>query len=724
MARRRVSTLLAEKGLSDDRSIDLEPLMEIRNALDYEIQCSPNRPEREALQADLTSLYSPHNHNSTAPSCPKRVSADRVLRYGLVPRQLARDYFIEVLRRQGMGRDQARLRVVAALSGCGAGKVNQSLSINTFLRVGKRLGLHEKQSLDSTIRAFVERAKRLDSVAHAQDSAWRRDLVRKAGFGPAGDFLVIEGEDGSSRLLPRPQLPLPGHKQVSCNDDELWLIEMRVGRHHRVRMTGDMIKRMQRYIARNKRKIGLAAVTAVVTSVVTGLLSGGIATAFYLAFSVFSTTMVFGARHIGGQLQSWRHRRRIRQYDKSCESDRAAHRLDLTESLSYLVQEKNLVESLGAFANLKDELRHLDKLRGKAHLSAKEQILFRRHQVLQQLRSTQLQSAFTNVERLLVETVGEISHYEQLFEKEFETLWQPFETDVSESERHAIFMEAAKKSIKTVSFGRVTQKRLRQWLHMDEKGDSVRGSDRVLRQALANLPALSPDQKAISGAKANSYWLGGNVAGAAKQTLALVGSFVKDAVLSHAPSPKDFLKDIAVHGRVPVKLELSPLTLASACVHWLSSVVGGQALETLNNRLNRVRVRRAIRRAQDSQGEALPFDADRGDVDSEDWRAIRRESVKGVKKLFKQLSALREQHRKIAKALSTLCTPEAARSPARADLVERAGLILQRKALEHEIQAILTGALGHFAHEIVRGEQLQRQLLEDIEKEIPSSKPA
>ncbi len=731
-----VKVLLEVKCLKGDKDVDLEHLMEMRNALE---QMAAEHQRR--VQKVVPTKHIPKGPRITGGiTCTVSVTADHVLEHGTASRQVVREYFIRELRRLGIPRNQARERVVAVLEQKGMNGCGTQLPLSCFLEVARALELNKHHKVGEVVKAYLGLVDQLHAAQVDMPREQRVQMLEHAGVCPEDTYVTGQDCEGVVRVIECPELEKPKETLTyTCNEDELWLIQTRVDRSFRIRITKDLLKRIQRYAACNKRKILVDTVTRILTAVVLGTVSGGIMGAVYLGTSTVSSLCMTGVDFASGLFNFWKGGRSVIKYDENCETCELEDedlRKSLYEGLCTLTGEKGLTDAFNAYANLQDDMKGLEELKGKANVSAAGQIRFRRHQVLQQLRTAQLGEALMNMDRLVVQTVTDISKYEAEFEEAFDQLWEPFAHDeenggISSEHRLKVF----RKAIRNMKDLPVSAKEdHRNWLkELSLGGDNVkdsvdsslnwrRHSDMVLNEAFGKLKPLPPEELRVSALMAKLNWTRNNMLAAAGHTVIVIAHFLWTNLTWNlgkvgSSAFRWFVKDVA-----PRKADLTPVPTATIVVYWIASFFGNKISEVCNNRLNRLRMKKVVESRKNEEGEDLAFDAEVTKLTTEDWRAMRRESQLNMQKFSKTLIALRGEHLRILEEIKKCqqsAGEDAGQSPKMRmsddELVQRATLILRRKYLEQEIQGLLSGSVGRFFQEAIRGELTQRQLLEDVE---------
>ena len=724
-ALREVNLLQNRHHLHQDRDIDLERMMEMRRRVDglvgrYSRKVGRTKPWSwmPAASATETRKASGKEKGKTGLSGKVReVSVQALVDQGRASRQVVRDYFIQELRRQGVGRVAARERVVALLN-------THNITPGTFLPVSRFIGLAEELKLFPNVRTgqvvqdYLRLVDQIDRTAPVASGEKTASLLEKSGV-KAGQGVVI-GVDGKREMMviERPLLDVPqAASGYQCNEDEIWLITQRVERSWVFRWTKDMVKAVQSKVARNKRGIAVELVARLSTAVVTGVSTGGIGGAMYLLASAASLPVIFGVEQVIGHLLGRFHGYRIKRFDDKGRPDTKSARNTLYDSIAYVTAEQTLTDSLNAFSNLQDDLKGLKQLQGRANLSAKEQIRYRRFQVMQQLRSSQLGEKFSNLDRFMVEAVSDISRFEDDFEKKFPQLWALLETEGEDAltplERVELFNKAANQ-LKSDGLVQIAKEKRHEWLSDLVQGEgSRRASDKALLDVVRDIKPLSKKEQRVNAVACNTNWLARKTIDTAIYGSKLVGHFIfTNLVEGGLKSMKAGVRWFLL-GVLPRKFDYLPIPTASLCVYWVTSFLGGKMMDRFNDALNRIRSSKVIATRRDEKGDEVPFDEKVVQLKAEDWRALRRESKKGLQKLADTLKALHREHKELDKKLRTL-TDTANLLMDREEMRMRAAmLILRRKHLEQQVQKLMAGVVGTFYQETVRSEWELRQALDD-----------
>ncbi len=750
---------LQEKAFLElNECIGLESLMEMRNGIDRHVAQGQRKVSKvEGGPARFTSV--PKKSESSAKSLPesvKEVSVGKVLEQGRASRQGVRDYLIQELRKQGESREKARERVVAALESMGV-DVGKSIPVSKFQLLARHLRLFDDHSHGEIIRAYLGLVNYLDQTAGSIPQARSMQLLKETGLTAEERFvgaLQDPAAESSTKItvIERPAL-LPPSEDIhyNCNDDELWTIKQMVDNRYIVRLTKDMMHKFVAWAARSKGHIASESISKIAAAIVTGTMTGGLAGGMYLLAAVFTIPAIMGVESAWSVAQNIWHRRKVDMFDAAepagspkdpedrgsqlAEPDEQKRRKTLYSSLGHVASEKSLLDAFNSFSNLKRDMKGIDALRDRSDLSAKEQIKFRRHQVVQQLRSHQLGESLKDVDRLMVELVSDISVYEDAFEPLFGVLWQPFnekrpdgELVISEKERAEIFSIAANK-VRSEGALRIAKGDQRRWLRglvgKDERGRLV--SDGILRDAFKvleevtgkDLEKMTQKESREAAALGKLNWALSKTIPAAKHTVKTVAHFIYTNVIWNAAKLFKMGTMWVLRGLLPREADLMPVPTAAMCVYWVISFIGGRTAEMINNRLNRLRVKKIASTRYQSNGNDKAFDAEVKPLSSEDWRALRREGRAGVQEFVKILGKLRKEHRRIAEDAEKMAPNAYNIIEGKSNLVERAVIIVRRKYLEQQLQELLSGAVGMFYQETIRGEWLQRQLLDDVEQGVP-----
>ena len=780
-----VKSLLNLKELKSDSCVDLEPLMEMRNSID---QLVAGRT-RDICSVKPLSPQIPKGSKlpSGSHGAVKKVTTSMVLEHGQVSRQTVRDYFIDELRKLGIPREKAREQVVMVLSQRGCEARASRISVVQFLNITRALRLEREHDQAEMIKVYLKLVDHLNETVEAISSSQCCRIMKKAGLSPDETYVVKEGDKQSMQVISRPTLEPPKVESgYTCNEDELWLIQARVDRRYIVRFTKDIIARIGRYAARSKRKMAVDIAARLSAALTLGLMSGGIGGALYLVTSTISLSCLVVGDVIWGHVQYWWHGRRLQKHDSS---ENASGEVSdrVMASMGHMAGESALVDIFNAYANLEKDLKGLEELKHTSKLSAADQIKFRKCQIVQQLRSSQLGESFKDLDRFIVESMTMLSDLESQFEDGFEDLWKAFsipkldeeneEQDhvttkehddesgyesldeslfakstggqkralihpgsssvMTEGRRLEIFRNATQnlKSLPLKARGD-SQNWLRQLVHnakttklkksgKDEKA-WLNDSDKVLYEAFSDLKPLPPKELRISALMAKLNWVSCNSLEAAVHSVKVIGHLLWTNITFNAgrfvrAGFRWLIQDV-----LPRKIDLTPIPTVVACVYWIVTFVGMRSSETVNNMLNRIRTRKVVVSRKNELGEDLAFDAEVTKLTAADWRAMRSESQEGIREFVTTLKALRKEHAQLAQEVKKIRQEKAEadkqqfelRALSEEELVHRASLILRRKHLEQKLQEILSGSVGHFFQEAIRGELAHRQLLEDIENDI------
>ncbi len=725
-AAKKLNALLKERELNGDRGISFETLMDIRNGVDQIVE----QQQRKIHKAEVANqLPKGVPLQQSKRGSVHTVTVAQVFRQGMATRQTVREHLIQELRRQGESREEARNKVVAALENLELGH-GSMVGFRTFKKLCTTLSLYTDQPPKQLIVAYLGLVSQLRSHSSTSIEDVSNHL-KSLGLEPNETFEIKTSAEKQLLVIARPQLDPPSPTLTyNCNEDELWLIKQQVDRSFAVRFTKDMANRILRYAGRNKSAIGVGIAAKLSTAVVTAALTGGIGGVTYLAAAIVTLPLMLGLNVVIGKGKEWWYSRKVGQYDKqftahSNDPDAevilapAEQRKAFHENLGKLTAERTLTDSFNAFLNLQNELKGLDKLKGRANLSAAEQIKFRRHQVLQQLRSSQLGEKFEDLDRLMVETMVDLSVFEQRFDQSFDQLWAPFATDgpngMSESRRLKIFNEAANR-IMSKKDNKLVKENNREWLKRLGKdlSGSARLSDKHLAEAFGDIKALEAKELRVHVAASNfnkAMHVGKSVV---VHSAKVVGHFVFTTLTWHAGKYAKAGVSWLFKGILPNQGDLVPVPTAAVCVYWVVSFIGGKTMGRLNDYLNKVRINKIMKNRTDDSGQEVAFDSDVSTLTTEDWRAMRREAIKEITNFAKLMEQLRTEHDQLDSMLRKL-KPSAKDQLDDKRLIERAELILRRKYLEHQIGELMTNVVGVFHREMIRGEWLQRQLLEDKE---------
>ena len=761
-ARKMVTALQDVYGLKADGDIDLEPMMEIRNAIDK----AANSHQRKVSSA--TGLVAGHlpsglrAKGSKSSRSVREITVGRILDQGRATRQEVRTYFIRELRKRGEERDKARERVVAALEsrGLGAGK---TLSIDDFQVLSGVLGLYDESHQGDVVRDYLGLVTHIDRTQKTEPGR-RKLLLNQAGMKEDDNFEVSTGHNHSLTIINPPTLeaPDPGNT-YTCDYDELWCIQARVDRGWKVRWTRNMYKRIVRWIARNKRVVAVEATSRVMTAIVTGLMSGGIAGAMYLACAVLCVPVLMGFNLGMEKVQDLWHRRKLMKYDEAGQPDQASKRKIFYDSLAHVASEKGLTDCYNAYFNLKEDLAGLERLKAKANLSAKEQIAYRRFQVMQLLRSAELGESYKDVGQMMVEAVTDMSRFEQSFEDQFLTLWKPFSKTerrraikagrphMSNDEKIKIFNEAANRLLLRGAV-QVSRQDHQDWIRelIVSGSQDGRRSGKLLFRDLAKLKRSRKTDLRASAAAGRINWLKSNGLGAAKHTSIVVGHFLYTNVVMNTSKILKAGALWALKGILPKQVDVLPVPTAAIATYWASSFLGGKVIQLVNNCRNRLRVKKIVRsrrkpfterlwkreshadrkrsRAKkikdkvssalgynkEKLGEQVAFDAKVCELGPGDYRALRREGSYQIKQIPKILKKMRDAHDRLERDVKELSDRDAMVVDREEQLIKTAMLILERKYLEQQMQELLSGAVGTFYEETIRGEWLRRQEVNDV----------
>ncbi|CAM3431936.1 hypothetical protein [Parendozoicomonas haliclonae] len=705
--------LLKEKHLETEKDLTFEALMELRNCVEH-----LNRQHHRQVSSTQGVSHIPKGIPSSAVKAGSvgKVTVVQVLSEGMAPRQEIRDYLISELRRKGESREKSREEVVAALESRGI-KPGSMLSLSQFRDICELLSLHHDHSSRQLITDYLGLVSQLKAT-HRPPSESALNAAQEAGLN-GNEVFEVEGSGKKPLIvIQRPNLEPPSEEvSYTCNDDDLWLINEQVERSWVLRMTRDMANSILRKAMRSKTKISVTIASKLAAAAATGAVTGGIGGIVYLGSALLSAPLLIGVDTGFGLAKEWWYSRKVKKYDKSGEPSAADKRKCLYESLGHLVAERTITDGFNAFFNLKNELSGLSKLEGNARTSAADQIKFRRMQVLQQLRSSQLGDKFNDFGRLMTEAVTDISRFEEEFDQQFEELWRPFsggkKAAISEERRFKIFNEASNRVLFRYK-NKVVKEDQREWLKIlvTSKKDSSRVSDIQMREAFGNFKALERKElrrHAVASAF-NQLMKGSKLA--AFHSVKVIGHFVFTNLTWNAGKVVKAGAMFVLKGILPNKVDLIPVPTAAACAYWIVSFIGGQTLERFNNYLNRVRLKKIIQSRQDSDEREKAYDSNLVKLDKEDWRAMRREAVEGVKKLADIMHKLRTEHDELNMALKKL-KPSARDRIDDERLIQRAELILRRKYLEHQVQELLSGAVGTYYQETLRGEWLHREMVHD-----------
>ena len=275
-------------------------------------------------------------------------------------------------------------------------------------------------------------------------------------------------------------------------------------------------------------------------------------------------------------------------------------------------------------------MKDLEKLKGKADRSAADQIKFRKYQALQQLRSAQLGEKFKDFDRLIVETMNDLSIYEERFDQNFEQLWQPFSDSfsnrgrrgVSEMRRLKVFNEAANRLLSKKD-NKIVKENNREWLkHLGKTlSGSGRVSDKHLAEAFGDIRALEAKELRIHIAASNFNKMMSATKSFVKHSAEVVGYFVFTTITWNLGKYAKAGLSWFMKGILPNRGDLVPVPTAAVCVYWVVSFVGGKTMELLNNYLNRTRVKKVKESRVDDNGCEVAFDSSVKDLGAEDWRA-------------------------------------------------------------------------------------------------------
>ncbi|MTI13602.1 hypothetical protein [Sansalvadorimonas verongulae] len=767
-ARETITALRELYGLQKDRDIDLEPIMEIRNAIDK----AANNHQRKVSCAGLVEGYFPAGakaQESKSSRSVRKITVGRILDQGRATRQEVRHYFIQALRKKGEGREKARERVVAALESRGL-SVGKTLSIDDFQVLSGVLGLYDESHQGDVVRDYLGLVTHIDSTKRTEPGR-RKLLLSQAGMKEDDSFEVSTGHNDSLTIINPPTLeaPDPGNT-YTCDYDELWCIQTRVDRGWKVRWTRDMYKRIVRWISRNKRVIAVEATSRVLTSIMTGLVSGGIAGAMYLGCAVLYVPVLIGFNLGMEKVQELWHRRKLMKYDGEGQPNHATRRKAFYESLAHVASEKSLTDCYNAYFNLKEDLAGLEKLKAKANLSAKEQIAYRRYQVIQQLRTAELGESYKDVGQMMVETVTDISRFEQAFEDQFLTLWKPFskteqrravkagKPHMSNDEKVRIFNEAANRLLLKGEV-RTSRQDQQDWMRelIVSGAKDGRRSGKLLFRDLAKLKRRHKTDLRTSAVAGRMNWMKANGYEAARHTAIVVGHFLYTNIIMNASKVLKAGTSWILKGILPKHVDVLPVPTAAIATYWVSSFLGGKAMQLINDCRNRLRVNKIIKsrrkpliedepektssfeykqsKAQKIEhkvssvlgykkgklGEQVAFDAEVSELGPEDYRALRREGGAQIKQIPKILAKMRKAHDRLQGDVKELTDKNAMVVDREEQLIKIAMLILERKYLEQQMQELLSGAVGTFYEETIRGEWLRRQEVYDVSYGIPES---
>ena len=719
---------LESKGLDDDGDINFEALMDIRNSIDHQIK----QKKRSVSSASPSAQKIPRGQKLTKElsGSVSQVTVAQVYEQGQASRQSVRDYLIQELRQKGASREKAREQVVAALETMGITH-GSLLTAGQFQKLAGVLHLYDDHSPQQVVRDYLGLVSQLKVTASEPPSEECVNTLRGLGIKAEDEFIINDGQPETLVVIERPDLEPPAENiTYTCNKDELWVIQKMVDLSYVIIFTKDMVNRLISFINRSKRVIAVHIASKLATAMVTGAVSGGIAGAIYLASAACAVPFLIGFDYGWGKVQEWWNSRKVKKYDSDGQPSLPGKRESLYDGLVHLTSEQALTDSFNAFTSLKSDLKDLKKLEGNASRSAADQIKFRRHQVMQQLRSSQLGDGFKNFDRLMVEAVTDLSEYENTFDKKFKDLWKPFASTTkgapSEEHRLEIFNKAADRVMSEYTT-RVVHENHHEWLKklVSDKKESHRRSDRYLFGAFRKIKALPLKEVHASAAASTFNKLVRGTKDAFSHSAKVVGHFLFTNTTWNAV---DFLKAgyrWFLHGILPNKIDLIPIPTAAVCVYWIVSFLGGKSLEMMNNRLNRLRVKDVMNSRKDDEEREVAFDAKVKPLDAEDWRALRREAKGALTEFSEILTNLHKEHLRLDKDLKKLqASPKDVLDLNDEALVERAVIILRRKYLEQRIQELLSGAVGTFYQEIVRGDWQQRQMLQDKEADLPLTSAA
>ncbi|WP_281647819.1 hypothetical protein [Parendozoicomonas sp. Alg238-R29] len=755
-------------GMLEEDNIDLEPMMEIRNAID---KLAEAHTRKVSTACGGGGGHFPDGgsvlERDRLPRKVRKITVGRILDQGRAARGEVRDFLIRELRKKGETQEKAREMVVAALNSRGV-EVGKTLSIDTFQELVGVLGLYDEERQGDIVRNYLNLVTLIDKTQKTTPGS-RNLLLQQAGMKENEKFAVSEHNELLTVINP-PALEAPSPDTTyTCDYDELWAIQAKVDRGWKLRWTKDMYKRIVRWIARNKRVVAVQATSKVVTAIVTGLMSGGIAGATYLGCAVLCLPVIIGAKFGLNKVQELWHRRKLWKYDEAGEPDHASKRDSFHSSIAHVVSEESLVDCYNSYFNLKEDLQGLKKLKAKANKSAREQIEYRRYQVMQQLRTAELGESYKDMGKMMVEVVTDISTFEQEFEKQFLTLWRPFskteknrarkagEPYMTDAEKAEIFNEAANRLL-LKGTARVAQKNQTAWIKelVHSGAKDGRKSGKLLLRDLGRLKAPSKTDTHASAAVGRVNWLTSHAGEAAKHTAKAVGHFVYTSIIMNASK---ILKAGALWimtGILPRQVDVLPVPTAAVGTYWISSFIGGQTLNLINNCRNRLRVKKIIksrrkplspeeaeRQAADDAreksktkrikekvtkvlgihkerlGEQVTFDAKVDELGPEDFRALRSEGCEHLKQIPRVLKKLRAAHDSLNKDVEALTDPQAMFVDKKEQLIKTATLILERKYLEQQMQELMSGSVGTFYEETIRGEWLRRQEVDDLGHGVP-----
>ena len=762
-----VAQLQEKHGLLVDADVDIEPMMEFRNAIEKEA----GSHQRKVAAADSDGGHFPSGSGTREKSVSrkiKKMAVGRLLDQGRATRQEVRDYFTRELRKKGEGREKARELVVAALESRGLG-VGKTLTIDDFQAISGMLGLYDESHQGDIVRGYLGLVTHIDKT-QASEPGCRKLLLQQAGMKEDDSFEISTGNDDGLTVINPPMLDAPEPSQTyTCDFDELWCIQAKVDRSWKLRLTSDMIKRVKRWISRNKRIIAVEASSRVLTAIVTGLMSSGIGGAMYLACAVVCVPVVLGFHWGVDKVQMLWHRRKIYKYDEAGEPDHASRRKSFYSSLAHVTSEQCMTDCFNAYFNLKEDLEGLEKLKAKANLSAKEQVAYRRYQVMQQLRSAELGEAYKDISRMMMELTMDISRFEQAFEDNFLTLWRPFskteqrraqdagEPFMSDEEKIEIFNKAAKRLLLKGDVQVALEDR-RDWIgHLIKAGkNDTTQSGRLLFRDFGKFKKVSTTGVYTSSVAGRINWLTGNTTEAVKHIAVVVGKFLYTNISMNSSKMLKAGASWLLKGILPRQVDVMPVPTAAIGTYWVSYCLGGKFMQLVNNCRNRLRVKkiiksrrkplteeekaeqereapshvskaRKIRRKlrdalgtrKEKLGEQVAFDTTVSELGAEDYRALREEGCSQIKQIPRVLKRMRDAHDRLQREVQELTDRDAMVIDREEQLIKTAMLIMERKYLEQQMQELLSGAVGTFYEETLRGEWLRRQEVDDIGAGVP-----
>ncbi len=595
------------------------------------------------------------------------IAANKSLPKGYINEVLKPD-FVATMTEQGVEKDLAVLVVEDQFKKCGLSKE-------------KYVGLENMMEVKNRLRHFVT----LQQTQNTQKSDW-----------------VKPHATPGKPALERPD-PKPGYE---CDQDDTWLIQHTVKNDKIVRIIGDTALSVIRWAKRNKSTgitlgVGLAA-----EALISGLTTFGIGAAITVASSVGTNVFFFTLSRVVMEVRSALCKRKLQHLDKDKSMDSFDSFLD---SASYLTSKKGVTNILNAYTNLANATDHLKNSHSSAQNSVKQQIEFQKKKALMQLRHEQLIENFGidgsknsdnkgSYDQLMLKTVQELSRLESEFSEDFEELWEPFET-MSGEERWEIFNKAANQS-KVKGHWYKLSKNYHQWIQDNFKNGHT-GLDAKLSEAFATLPAKKPEK--FKNLKKNYRWNAENISSLTTETAKAASNIVVEVV----KGTKDVIMDVPYYiksKKIPSLKDFLPKSWGSFLILWAVYYFGGKLTGQLNKAGNSKRIE-AIHKASKNQR----FDADREVLSTNEWLALRRESKESLNTFVETLKELRKEHKKIKKLLTKTKISQRLSEDKRNML--HATALLRCKMLNHEIQTLLTGAIGHMHEETVRSTtQLQRSL--------------